>query len=68
MVVDPSGTWLTDLEKMIHKLGVNVMRTPCNIHPSPKALALKYFAKETKREKVCGLLVSFGCVLGLLFP
>lgn len=49
VVVDTSGSWLASFREWIQKLSVKYIRSPSNIHPSSKPLALRYFASKHNR-------------------
>lgn len=59
-MVDSHGTWMHSLKSDVERLGVDVMRMPVNIHPSPKPLALKYYAEKHKRHEVGLVLIRWG--------
>lgn len=52
VVIDKHGAWMSSLKSDIERLNVDVMRMPVNIHPSPKPLALKYYAEKHGRTEV----------------
>jgi hypothetical protein len=60
VVIDSHGAWMHSFKSDVERLGVDVMRMPVNIHPSPKPLALKYYAEKHARSEVS--LISCGVV------
>ena len=49
LVIDASGSWLSSFKSQTQKMGVKTMRLPITIHPSPKPLALRYYAEKHVR-------------------
>lgn len=49
LVVDSRGSWLSDFRRWARNLSIDYIRTPLNVHPSPKPLALRYYADKQKR-------------------
>ena len=49
LVIDGSGSWLSSFKSQTQNMGVKTMRLPITIHPSPKPLALRYYAEKNMR-------------------
>lgn len=49
IVVDSCGSWLWDFRRWARNLLIDFIRTPLNVHPSPKPLALRYYVDKQKR-------------------
>ena len=49
LVVDSDGLWLSSFRRWIRDLSIDFVRCPINVHPSPKPLALRYYAEKHNR-------------------
>lgn len=50
IVLDRNGSWLATFRAWVDNLSIEFIRSPLNVHPSPKPLALKYYVDKYNRS------------------